>query len=268
MKWSEIFQKYGVKPSKQLGQNFLIDDACAEKIVNALDVKPEETVIEIGPGCGALTHVLEKRAKKVIAIDADRYMCHIIESEFPAVTVINESILDVALSVWVPEGEKIKVIGNVPYYITNKILFHVLAFREHVSRMVVTMQKEVADRVRAEPGSKVYGRLSVGMQAFSRVQKISDLKAGSFFPQPDVISTALSFDIARNIPDDMDDATFLAVVACLFQERRKTIHNRLAKYNDLGKEYAGVVLNRAGVDPKSRAEQLSIDQFVDIVKAL
>ena len=272
MKPSDIIKKYGIRAQKKLGQNFLVDFNIKSKIISALNIDSTDTILEIGPGYGALTKEVLNLASEVYAVERDPKLCVVLNDEFQGVSklnIIHSDILKISISDFA-KGNKLKVLGNLPYYITSKILFFLIEQREFVSEAVLTMQREVADRILAEPGSKEYGRLTVGIRFFADAEKLFDIKPQCFYPVPDVISSVIKIKFDKQINNAVDSDLFLGLVKVLFQERRKSVLNglKLLKNPLLDKEDRVLILEKAGVDINKRAEHLSIDEFCSIVKEI
>lgn len=273
MKTFDLIRHYHIRPQKKLGQNFLIDENVRVKICDALQVQASQKIIEIGPGLGFLTEALLEENVPVIAIERDPKLYHILTETLAKnnsnLKLIHESILKVPLDSLAGK-KKLYVIGNLPYYITTKILFHLIRYNLHITGAIVTVQKEVAERLLALPGSKAYGRLSVSIRFFSDVEKICEIKPGSFYPQPDVRSTVLRmrFRDPRKLPCNCD--IFEKVVEALFQERRKTVHNGLCLYRGkhINKTQAKKIFEDCDIDYTKRAEELMMKEFIAITKRI
>ncbi|MCX5712651.1 MAG: 16S rRNA (adenine(1518)-N(6)/adenine(1519)-N(6))-dimethyltransferase RsmA, partial [Candidatus Omnitrophica bacterium] len=182
------------KPKKSLGQNFLIDTRARKKIVDACAIKNSETVIEIGPGKGAITGLIAERAKQTFAIEIDARFYAALNASFlmnPKVKIIHADFLDIDLTQFFPEAEKVKIIGNIPYYITTPIIERLLEYSPRISSVWLTVQKEYAHRVCAEPGSKEYGSLTCFIRYHAKPKAVFNIKNTSFFPVPKVDSTLL-----------------------------------------------------------------------------
>ena len=268
----EIVSKYGFKFSKSLGQNFLVDGNIIKNICEGANITEEDGIIEIGPGIGTLTQQLSKYAKKVVAIELDKKLLPILEetlSECENVKVINEDVLKVDLERLIEEefkGLNVKVVANLPYYITTPIIMKLLESKLDIQQIVVMIQKEVALRMQANPGNKDYGALSIAVQYYSQPEIIANVPATVFIPRPNVDSAV----IMLNVYDEpkvkvKDEKLMFNVVKSAFGQRRKTLLNALSGGNlNLTKEEVSKVLEEANIDSKKRGEVLAIEDFVNI----
>lgn len=271
-KTREILNKYGIRLSKRRGQNFLVDPVAAERIVsNACD--KGDYVVEIGPGIGSLTQLLLARAKKVVAVEIDPLLVNVLREEFKGfdnLVVMEGNALDHPLDhlagQYFPDPAGYKIVGNLPYYVTTPILFHIFETASSAARATVMLQKEVADRISAKPGGKSYGSLSVASQYYSQPEIILRVSHKLFFPQPEVESVVLRLDVRDCPPVKVyDTQMFFRVVRAAFNQRRKTVVNALSNVlPELSKEQAAGVLVEAGIDPSRRGETLSISDFASI----
>lgn len=247
------------RPSKALGQNFLIDHGAVRGIVEAAELAPEETVLEIGPGKGVLTAALAEKAGQVIALEFDRHLAEQLTRDFAAVDnvrIIHADALEYPLETL---PAPLKVVANLPYSVATPILFKLLENRHRLSRMVLMFQKEVAERILAEPGGRDYGVLSVMVQAFTRPELEFILPPEAFRPRPKVDSAVVSFEIPSAPRVALaDEAVFRRVVKAAFSQRRKTLRNSLKAL--LGERTEEVLL-RVGIDPMRRAETLTLEEF-------
>lgn len=266
-----IVEKYGFNFTKSLGQNFLVDVNTLNKIVDGADINQDDIVFEIGTGIGTLTYELAKKAKKVVAIEIDKKLIPILKetlSEFDNVEIVNQDILKVDLSELVKEhaaGQKIKVVANLPYYITTPIIMRFLEEGINMSSMVIMVQKEVADRMAALPSTKAYGSLSVAIQYYADSKIIAKAPKGAFIPPPNVDSAVLKIEVKENKGVELSDTDlFFEVVKGSFSKRRKTILNSLSTYGDFNKEIVEKALDMAEIDPKRRGETLTIYEFANL----
>lgn len=266
----DIIDFYNFRFSKSLGQNFLVDKNFVEKIVDAADVK-DTNVLEIGPGIGTITYEMAKSAKKVVAIEIDSALLPIIEEnmeEFDNFKLIHEDILKAKLEDIVEEefdGEAFKVVSNLPYYITTPIIEKLVTSKLPCTDMTIMVQKEVADRMLATEKDKEYSSLSVFIKYFSKAEKITNVPKSVFMPQPKIDSTVLKLKL-RKYRDDVDDSKLFALVHAGFNKRRKTILNSLADAVD--KEKLRLAFDKLGINEKLRAENLSLDDFIDLTKTI
>ena len=259
-------------PTKpKLGQNFLHDAEAIRRIVAALGDCSKSTVIEIGPGKGAVTRVLAAHADKVLAVELDQELAAHLRIEFPPerLTIINEDVLKFDFARAAAEaGERLAVVGNLPYYITSPILLKLAASQASLHRAVLMMQREVADRVVAVPGSRDYGLLSVTAQMYGPVEKLFILPPDAFSPPPEVHSAVIRWRFAPRFAElDVDETSFLPLVRQAFAQKRKTLANNLRA---AGVAAASIqrALNHAGVAPQARAEELPLESFAVLWKAL
>lgn len=273
----EIIKKFNIKLNKNLGQNFLIDESIVKNIVSAAGVTKEDLVIEVGPGIGSMTKELCKNAGKVLAIEIDKYLIPALTknlSEFKNIDIVNKDILDedivetinnVKASGFNPE--RVKVIANLPYYITTPIIMKFLEDVPGIDMMVFMVQKEVADRMVANPGGKDYGALSVAVQFHSEALKVFDVSPDSFVPRPNVDSTVIKLNVYKEpIVDIKSKKLFFKTVKAAFGQRRKTLLNALSNsgYFKHNKDEIREILNNIGIEENRRGETLSIMQFAEL----
>ena len=276
----EIKDKHGFKISKSLGQNFLTDKNIIDKIIESADIGENDLVIEIGPGLGVLTREAAEEAGKVVAVEIDNNLIPILEenlADFNNIEIINQDILKVSLINVLEQNdiinghkrEGIKIIGNLPYYITTPIIMKILEDRVPADSITIMMQKEVADRIKAEPGSKTYGALSAAVQYYCTVEDVAKVPKEVFFPQPKVDSAVIRLDIRKERPVDLDNVdVFFACIKSGFGQRRKTLSNSLSGVCGLSKEAVLEALTEAGIDPVRRAETLSLEDFANLANAV
>ena len=267
-----LLAAYNLHPKKQLGQHFLSDPSTAEMITKRSGIVPEDIVLEIGAGFGALTIPLARTAKKVYAVDTDSEVLEILKTELIAnsisnVVLIKKDILKVNIeSLAEKAGRRLIVIGNLPYNISSQILVQLIKSRSVVSRAIFMLQKELSRRITAKPCCRDYGRLTVMLQYCADIKKIADIKAHQFFPKPKVDSEVLEINFKTAIKCPAKDEAFLfKVIKAAFGQRRKTLRNALA-----GSEFqvdtstAMRVLESAGIEPSRRAETLTGSEFVKL----
>lgn len=270
----EVKEQYGFKLSKSLGQNFLTDKNIIDKIIDATEITEEDFVIEIGPGIGVLTKEAAQLAKKVTAVEIDRNLIPILRDTLKAfdhVEIINEDILKVDLHKIIAEADcgKTKIIGNLPYYITTPIIMALLEQHVPCDSITIMMQKEVADRIKAQPGTKAYGALSAAVQYYCTVTTVAAVPKEVFYPVPKVDSAVLRLDIRKEKPVALvDEKLFFRCIKAGFGQRRKTLSNSLSQLGDFTKEEIRGCLVETGIDEKRRAETLSLDEFAAIANNL
>lgn len=256
-----------------MGQNFLVDPNLQRKIVEAAGVEPGETVLEIGPGQGALTRHLAERADRLLLVELDRDLAADLSARFrdrSGVEVIQDDILNRPLDELVPEPGRLRVVGNIPYNLTTPILFHLLR-RPRPLEILLMVQREVADRILAFPGGKEYGALSVGVQTIARVERLLHVPPGAFRPQPKVDSTVLRIrPIAPPPLTGEEEEALRRLTRAAFQWRRKQMGKILRDHPELalGRKAAEALLDFHGLDPRARPETLDPESFLRLSKAL
>lgn len=271
-KTNEILKKYKFRMNKNLGQNFLVDGNIIDNICEGAEISKNDGIIEIGPGIGTLTQQLSKHAGKVVAVELDRKLLPILEETLDGlenVKIINNDILQVDIEKLIEEefeGLDVKVVANLPYYITTPIIMKLLESKLKIKSISVMIQKEVARRMVSEPGSKVYGALSVAVQYYSKPEIITEVPSSVFIPKPNVDSAVIKLDVYENPPVEViDEKLMFAVVKSAFGQRRKTILNALSGgYLKLEKDDIREVLELAEIDNKKRGEVLSLEDFARI----
>lgn len=264
-----ILKTFNIHMSKKLGQNFLIDADIVRGIVDAADIRPGERVLEIGPGIGTLTQGLAEAGAEVTAVELDKKLPAVLAKTlegYENVRIVQGDILKVNI----PEimgSEPFKVAANLPYYITTPIIMTLLERRLPISRLVTMVQKEVADRMVAEPGTKAYGALSVAVQYYTQPHVELDVPPRSFIPAPEVDSVVIVCDVREEPPVTVaDEKLFFRVVRAAFGQRRKTLSNAL-KGAGFDKELIRTALPAAGIDGTRRGETLSLMEFAAIATA-
>lgn len=257
-----------MKRKPKLGQNFLIDPAAASAIADALGDLSQETVVEIGPGAGAITAILVPRARRLIAIELDRALAAQLRAQFPSVEVLQADILTVDLSALRSGDEKLRVVGNLPYYITSPILTHLFQHNAAIATAVVMMQREVAARVAAAPGSSDYGVLSATTQLYARVERVLDLPPTAFMPPPEVHSAVLRLTMHPRFAElGIQPEAFLAFLRKSFAQKRKTLAKNLraAGFNPGSIAQA---LQESAIPPTARAEEINLERMAVFYKNL
>ena len=263
---------HNIRPKKQLGQHFLTDQTTGEMIVNRSGILSEDIVLEIGAGLGALTIPVARKASKVFAVDKDRKIIDILKTEILAsnltnVVIMEKNILKIDIeSLSENISQKMVVMGNLPYNISSQILVQLIESRKVLSKAVVMLQKELAQRITAQPGCKDYGRLTVMLRYCSDIKKIADVKASLFFPRPKVDSEVLELQFKKTLKyPTNDEAFFFRVIKAAFGNRRKMLKNALgASALNIDANTAKDVLERSEIDPARRAETLTIEEFVKL----
>jgi 16S rRNA (adenine1518-N6/adenine1519-N6)-dimethyltransferase len=261
-------EQQGIEPKKSLGQNFLHDPNTLEKIVAAADVQPTDTVLEIGPGTGALTDVLARHAARVVAVELDTRLEPILRGRFadaPQVAFHFGDILQTDVDALLGTTDYI-VVANVPYYITSAILRHLLERAHRPRRLVLTVQLEVAERLLAKVGDM--SLLTVSTQYYAKPRLVMKLNPAVFYPRPDVTSAVVRLDVyPQPIVSTPSDATFFAVVRAGFGQKRKQLKNALGEGLHISTEAAGVLIEGAGIDPRRRAETLTLEEWAALARA-
>ena len=276
---SEILERHGFTFKKSLGQNFLTEPNILRKIVQTAQIDDQVNVIEVGPGIGALTEHLAQNAHQVLAFEIDDRLIPVLAdtlAEYENVQVVHQDVLkadlvQVTQEVFT-ENLPIKVVANLPYYITTPIMMHFLESALKVDEMVVMMQKEVADRISAQPGSKAYGSLSIAVQYYMQAQLAFIVPKTVFVPQPNVDSAILKLT-RRSQPavEVIDEKTFFRLTKAAFQLRRKTLWNNLIHSygkDEATKNWLTQSLEQANIDPKRRGETLTLQEFADLSNAM
>ncbi len=275
----EILNQYGFSFKKSLGQNFTIDPNILRNIVSYANLSEESGAIEIGPGIGALTEHLARNCKKVVAFEIDGRLLPVLEdtlSPYSNVKVIHSDILKADVAKVIEEEmqgiKDIMVVANLPYYVTTPILMKLLHDRLPIRGLVVMMQKEVADRITAKPGTKNYGSLSIAVQYYATAEVVMTVPKTVFMPQPNVDSAVIRLTMRNMPPIQVIDEDFLFIVArASFAQRRKTILNNLQSGLPSGKEKKQQIvdaLNQCGIEPTRRGETLTIEEFGKLSDAL
>ncbi|NLJ98523.1 MAG: 16S rRNA (adenine(1518)-N(6)/adenine(1519)-N(6))-dimethyltransferase RsmA [Tissierellia bacterium] len=270
----EILNRHGFRFSKSLGQNFLTDGNIVRNICQAGEVTKEDCILEIGPGLGTLTEELALNAKKVVAVELDESLLPVLEEtlkRYNNIEVVHGDILKVDVNRLIDEklgGGPIKVIANLPYYVTTPIIAKLIEEDLNIETITVMVQKEVAERIVASPGNKQYGSLSVFINFYTSPEIVMEVPRTVFMPQPNVNSAVVKLKLKKELPE-VDKKLFFKVVRSAFGKRRKTILNSLSSGElDLEKEDIKKVLERANISSKKRAEDLKIEDFVKISKIL
>lgn len=264
-----ICKRFGIHMSKKLGQNFLIRRSVVDDIVHAANLKEGEPVLEVGPGIGTLTQGLAQSGADVTAIELDRRLLDVLDHTLEAYDNVNVIHGDV-LKVNIPEimnHKPFKVVANLPYYITTPIIMSLLESKLPIERLVVMVQKEVAERMVATPGSKAYGALSVAVQYYTVPDIVLDVPPKAFLPAPEVTSAVIRCTLREKPPVEVhDEGLFFRVVKAGFAQRRKTFSNTM-KTTGLGKETIDAILQQANIDGNRRGETFTLQEFADVANA-
>ncbi|HIX23791.1 MAG TPA: 16S rRNA (adenine(1518)-N(6)/adenine(1519)-N(6))-dimethyltransferase RsmA [Candidatus Lachnoclostridium avicola] len=273
----EIIQKYDFVFQKRFGQNFLVDTHVLEKIIQAAGLTKEDLVLEIGPGIGTMTQYLAENAGRVVAVEIDSNLIPILKEtlkDYDNVTVINEDILKVdvaALAEQYNGGRPIKVVANLPYYITTPIIMGLFESQVPIDNITVMVQKEVAERMQAGPGTKNYGALSLAVQYYAEPYIVANVPPNCFIPRPSVGSAVIRLTRHGKKPVEVkDEKLMFALIRASFNQRRKTLQNSLNNSSELSfsKEEIGEAIEKMGLSPSVRGEALTLEQFAKLADAL
>lgn len=270
-----LMKKYNIFANKNLGQNFLIDSSVVEAIIDASEINKEDLIIEIGPGLGTLTNILLQKAGKVIAVELDKRMVQILNDRFDMYTnfeIINEDILKLNLNdIIIKEKtnnkiKNVKVVANLPYYITTPIIMNLLESQLNLDSIIIMIQKEVADRIVANPGSKLSGAITYAVHYYSKPESIKIVPNSSFIPAPKVDSEVIKLQIRKNLEVDVKNkALFFNIIKASFMQRRKTLANALLNSKLFqSKEEIKQLLEESNLDKNIRGEKLSLQDFANL----
>ena len=268
-----VLQRYGFNFQKKYGQNFLIDTHVLDKIIGAAQIGPDDFVLEIGPGIGTMTQYLAEAAREVVAIEIDTKLIPILQDtlkEYDNVTVLNEDILKVDIRKIAEEkngGKPIKVVANLPYYITTPIIMGLFESEVPLDSITVMVQKEVADRMQVGPGTKDYGALSLAVQYYAEPYIVANVPPNCFIPRPAVGSAVIRLTRYQEKPVKVNDASFMfKIIRASFNQRRKTLQNGLYNSSELRipKEKTVAALEEMGLTPTIRGEKLSLEEFAQL----
>jgi len=265
-----LLNQYGLKAKKKFGQNFLINNEIITEIIEKSEITPDDVVLEIGPGLGTLTKELLKNAKKVIAVELDEDMCEILRSRFndDRLEIVNEDILKVDLSKYTKEYGSIKVVANLPYYITTPIIMKLLESGYDISSITVMVQKEVGERICSTSSDRENSSITISVNYYAKPRIIIDVPKENFLPSPEVDSCVIKLDVLKNPPVEIKNKViFFKVVKWAFSQRRKTILNSLSS-GEYSKEKMMEVLESLNIDPRLRAENLDIQDYANIANKL
>ena len=271
----EILGKHGFTFSKSLGQNFLINPSVCPRMAELSGADKGVGVIEVGPGIGVLTNELCKLADKVVAIELDKRLLPVLDetlSEYDNLKVVNADVLEIDLHKLIEDefqGMEVVVCANLPYYITSPVIMKLLEEKLPISAITVMVQKEAAQRICAEVGSRESGAVTVSVNYYAQPQMLFSVSAGSFMPAPKVDSAVMRLDVLKTPPVEVkDEKKFFAVIKSAFSQRRKVISNSLSSGLSLSKADVATLLEKSGVPQTARAEKLTLQNFADIANNL
>ncbi len=274
---AEILRKYGFSFQKKYGQNFLIDGNILDKIIESAQITKEDCVLEIGPGIGTMTQCLAEKAREVVAVEIDKNLIPILEetlSAYDNVTILNKDILKVDINKIIEEkngGEPVKVVANLPYYITTPIIMSLFESHVPLKSVTVMVQKEVADRMQVGPGTKDYGALSLAVRYYAEPTVVVRVPASCFMPRPNVDSAVVRLTCFEKPPVEVADEAYLfAIIRASFNQRRKTLANGLVNAGNIGVDRGVVekVLGEMGLPTMTRGETLTLEQFAELSNRL
>lgn len=270
-----VLQKYNFNFQKKYGQNFLIDTHVLDRIIDAADITDEDMVLEIGPGIGTMTQYLAERAREVIAVEIDKNLIPILKdtlSAYSNVTIINDDVLKVDIVKLCEEknnGKPIKVVANLPYYITTPIIMGLFESRVPLKSITIMVQKEVADRMQTGPGSKEYGALSLAVQYYANPEIVANVPPNCFIPRPNVGSAVIRLTRHENSPVSVKDEKYMfSLIRASFNQRRKTLVNGLTNGGVAKKEDILAALGEMNLSETIRGEALSLSQFATLSNIL
>ncbi|MCF0130250.1 MAG: 16S rRNA (adenine(1518)-N(6)/adenine(1519)-N(6))-dimethyltransferase RsmA [Pseudobutyrivibrio sp.] len=269
-----VLEAHGFSFKKQYGQNFLIDGNILDKIIESADITKDDFVLEIGPGIGTMTQRLCEEAKEVVAVEIDKTLLPVLEdtlSTYKNVTVINEDILKVDIKKLAEEkneGKPIKVVANLPYYITTPIIMELFESHVPLESITIMVQKEVADRMQEGPGSKEYGALSLAVQYYSAPEVVCVVPPSCFMPQPKVASSVITLRCHEKPPVECNEKLLFQLIRASFNQRRKTLQNGLSNGLHFSKEEISQAIAEAGFSPTIRGEALSLQDFARLADIL
>ena len=273
---NEIINKYSFAFQKKFGQNFLIDSNILESIVSAADITKDDFVLEIGPGIGTMTQYLCEAARQVVAVEIDKMLIPILKdtlSEYDNVEVINQDVLKLDIKALAQEKNKekpIKVVANLPYYITTPIIMGLFESKVPIESITIMVQKEVADRMQTGPGSKDYGALSLAVQYYADAKVQLNVSASCFMPRPNVDSAVIKLTAHEKPVVDVDETLMFKVIRASFNQRRKTLVNGLKNSSELDytKEEIVQAIKAIGKEENIRGEKLTLEEFAALSNSL
>lgn len=272
----KIMEKYKIKADKALGQNFLINDEIINKIIETANINSNDLVIEIGPGLGVLTNLLLEKSNNVIAVELDKRMITILQDRFKEnenLQIINEDILKVNLKELIEnkkiiEGSKVKIVANLPYYISTPIIMKLLEQYKIIDEIVVMVQKEVAERLTAKTGTRLAGSITYGVEYYSKAYSEVLVPKESFIPRPNVESEVIKLVLKKDIQENLQfEEKLFNIIKAGFTQRRKTLANALVNNKIIdNREKLKEIFGKLNIDENVRAENLTLEQFKNITK--
>lgn len=269
-----VLEAHGFSFQKKFGQNFLIDGNILDNIIEAAEITKDDFVLEIGPGIGTMTQRLCEEAREVVAVEIDKNLLPILDdtlSTYKNWTVINEDVLKVDIKKLADEknnGKPIKVVANLPYYITTPIIMGLFESHVPLESITIMVQKEVADRMQEGPGSKEYGALSLAVQYYSKPEVVCVVSPKCFMPQPNVESSVITLKCHEKPPVDCDEDLLFKIIRASFNQRRKTLQNGLSNGTHFSKEQITEAIEKCGFVPTIRGEALSLEDFANLTNVL
>lgn len=268
-----IMKKYGIRANKSLGQNFLINPEVVENIVKSSNINKNDMVIEIGPGLGTLTKYLLEKAGKVICIELDPKMIKILQDRFNKYSnfeIINADVLKVDLNQIIKDNKNVKIVANLPYYITTPIIMKLLEEKLNIESITVMIQKEVADRLIEIPGGKNTGAITYTVYYYCESEKIMEVPNSSFIPEPEVTSEVIKMNLRKEPAVKIDNPNIMfMIIKSAFMQRRKTLLNALTNTKVFINKQEGMnILKKLNLDENVRAENLKLQDFADIAKEI
>lgn len=271
----EILSRHGFTFSKALGQNFLINPSVCPRMAELCGVDEESGVLEIGPGIGVLTRELAKRSKKTVAVELDTRLLPVLAetlADYPNASVVHGDVMKLDLHQIIKEefpGMKVAVCANLPYYITSPVIMKILEEKLPITALTVMVQKEAADRICAKPGTRACGAVSAAVQYYAEPEILFQVSRGSFMPAPNVDSTVIRLNVREQPPVKLfDEAHFFRLIKAAFGQRRKTALNAVSAGLGLPKAQVALAMERAGIAPNARAEQMTLEMLADFSNEL
>lgn len=269
-----VLEAHGFSFQKKFGQNFLIDGNVLDNIIDAAGITKDDFVLEIGPGIGTMTQRLCEEAREVVAVEIDSNLLPILDdtlSTYKNWSVINQDILKVDIKKLAEEkngGKPIKVVANLPYYITTPIIMGLFESHVPLESITIMVQKEVADRMQEGPGSKEYGALSLAVQYYSNPEIVCEVPPSCFMPQPKVASSVITLKCHENPPVECNEKLLFTIIRASFNQRRKTLQNGLSNGTHFTKEQITEAIEKAGFSSTVRGETLSLEDFANLTRIL